>query len=159
MKELVDILKKSKMKLSIAESCTGGLFMSRLTDVAGASSVFECGFVTYSNLSKYNILGVNPYTLSLKGAVSSETISELLEGLKAETESDVFCAVSGIAGPSGGSKLKPVGTVYAGFCLRNKKVARILKFNFEGSRVQVKNQAVDRMCEELKKYIKEELSC
>ncbi|MFO7810381.1 MAG: CinA family protein [Candidatus Delongbacteria bacterium] len=158
MKELADILKLNGLKLSVVESCTGGLFMSRLTDVPGASEVFECGFVTYTDMSKYHILGVNPYTLSLKGAVSSETVSELLDGLKAETNSDVFCAVSGIAGPSGGSKLKPVGTVYAGFCLRNKKGARILKFNFEGSRIQIKNMAVDRMCEELKKYIREEIS-
>jgi PncC family amidohydrolase len=138
--ELIKLLLKKKMKISAAESCTGGLFMSMITEIPGSSAVFTEGFVTYSNESKFNRLGVNPYTLGIKGAVSEETVSEMLDGLLSETQAGVVCAVSGIAGPGGGTKEKPVGTVVLGFCIRgDKKVIR--KMLFEGGRHKIRIHA------------------
>ena len=145
MQELVLFLKQRGLKISVAESCTGGLFMSELTSVPGASEVFTCGFVTYSDASKFRILGVNPHTLVVHGAVSAETVSEMLEGLLAQTDADIVCAVSGIAGPAGGSAEKPAGTVYAGFCIRGRSFDKIERFNFAGDRDQIRRAAVKEM--------------
>ena len=159
LEELVRILGEQKLKLSAAESCTGGLFMNLITDVPGSSRVFECGFVTYSNDSKINILAVNPHTLGIKGVVSEETVSEMLDGLLAETLSDVLCAVSGIAGPDGGSKEKPVGTVYAGFCLRKKGLRRIKHYFFEGDRKTIKKKTAEMMGKDTVNFLKEVFNC
>lgn len=159
MKELVRILEKQKLRISAAESCTGGLFMSLITDVPGSSRVFDCGFVTYSDESKMHLLAVNPHTLGIKGAVSEETVSEMLDGLLAETSSDIVCAVSGIAGPDGGSKEKPVGTVFAGFCLRKTGLKRIKHYFFEGSRKTVKEKTAEALGKDIVIYLNEALIC
>ena len=129
---VVALLAEKKMKISFAESCTGGLVSSYLTDVSGSSKVFTESYITYSNESKFRILTVNPATLSIKGAVSEETVGEMLDGLLAVTDSDIVGAISGIAGPSGGTAEKPVGTVYIGVCIRDKRDLRsISKYSFE----------------------------
>ncbi len=154
--ELVSILKKRHLRLSAAESCTGGLFMNNITNIPGSSEVFTEGFVTYSNDSKFAILNVNPSTLGIKGAVSEETVSEMLEGLLAETKADIVCAVSGIAGPDGGSEFKPVGTVFAGFSLREEKKKHIRKFFFTGDRISIKEKASNKLMIEMIRYLKKE---
>jgi nicotinamide-nucleotide amidase len=152
--ELVSLLKKNDLKLSAAESCTGGLFMSNITNIPGSSGVFSEGFVTYSNDSKFKILNLNPLTLSISGAVSEETVSEMLDGLFAETKSDIVCAVSGIAGPDGGSEQKPVGTVFLGFSLRAEKKKHIRKFFFSGDRISIKEKASNKLMIEIIKHLK-----
>ncbi len=124
--ELVSFLVDKRLKISFAESCTGGLISSTLTDISGSSKVFSESYITYSNDSKFKILTVNPATLSIKGAVSEETVDEMLDGLLAITDSDIVGAVSGIAGPDGGTKEKPVGTVYIGICFRKDRELRIV---------------------------------
>jgi nicotinamide-nucleotide amidase len=151
--ELVKLLKDNKLTISSAESCTGGLFASALTDVPGSSAVFSEGYITYSNDSKFRILAVSPQTLAIHGAVSHETVSEMLDGLLAVTGSDVVCAVSGIAGPEGGTDNKPVGTVFAGFCLRNGGSKLIRKYNFSGDRLTVKKKSADKLAVELIRHI------
>lgn len=157
MEELVRMLAENNLKLSAAESCTGGLFMSMITDVPGSSRVFDCGFVTYSNESKINILAVNPHTLGINGAVSEETVSEMLDGLLAETRSGVVCAVSGIAGPDGGTREKPVGTVYAGFCLRKSGIRIINRYLLEGDRQTVKKKTAENMGMDLVSFLRKGL--
>ncbi|HQO10322.1 MAG TPA: CinA family nicotinamide mononucleotide deamidase-related protein [Clostridiales bacterium] len=152
--ELVELLISKKMKISAAESCTGGLLMNRITDVPGSSEVFSEGFVTYSNESKFKILCVNPGTLSTNGAVSQETVSEMLDGLFAETQSDIVCAVSGIAGPGGGSENKPAGTVYLGFGIRSGCKKIIEKHFFTGDRISVKEKSANKLMVEMIRYLK-----
>lgn len=131
--------------------------MSLITDIPGSSRVFDCGYVTYSNESKIRILAVNPHTLGMNGAVSEETVSEMLDGLLAETSSGVLCAVSGIAGPDGGTEDKPVGTVYAGFCLRKSGRRKILRYFFEGDRKTVKKKTAEKMGKDIVNFLKEAL--
>ncbi len=151
--ELVKVLADKRLTLSSAESCTGGLFASLITDVPGSSAVFREGYITYSNDSKFKILSVNPYTLSIHGAVSEETVSEMLDGLLALTGSDVVCAVSGIAGPDGGTETKPVGTVFSGFCLRKDGRKMIRKYIFSGDRATVKRKSAEKLAVDMIKYI------
>lgn len=96
----------------MAESCTGGLIASLITQVAGSSNIFEAGYITYSNRIKSELLGVKKETLQQFGAVSEETVMEMAQGALLKSSADVVIAVSGIAGPNGGSKEKPVGTVW-----------------------------------------------
>jgi len=153
--ELAGILNRKKYKIAAAESCTGGLFMSNLTNVPGASKIFSEGYVTYSNESKFKTLSVSPHTLGINGAVSEETVSEMLDGLLAISDADIVCAVSGIAGPDGGSERKPVGTVFMGFCLRKEKTKVINKFYFTGDRVSVKEKASNKLMIEIIKHLRE----
>ena len=113
---VADKLMERGLTLSCTESCTGGMFASRMTDIAGISKVFDRGLVTYSNEAKMQELGVRAETLSEFGAVSEETAREMAEGLAAVSGSDVCISVTGIAGPDGGTEEKPVGTVFVGLC-------------------------------------------
>ena len=126
--------------MTAAESCTGGLIAKAITDHAGSSRVFWGGFVTYSNEAKIDLLGVNPQSLKKYGAVSSETVRSMAEGALSKSRADCSVAVSGIAGPGGGSEEKPVGTVWIGASLRDHKTASC-KYNFEGDRESVRLQA------------------
>ena len=111
---IVQALTERNQTLSLAESCTGGCISNRLTNVPGASAVFRAGLVTYSNAAKQKFLGVRPETLEAHGAVSAAVAGEMAEGVRRETGADFSLAVTGIAGPSGGSPNKPVGTVFIG---------------------------------------------
>jgi nicotinamide-nucleotide amidase len=111
---VVRALTERKQTLAVAESCTGGCISNRLTNVPGASAVFRAGLVTYSNEAKQKFLGVRAETLDAHGAVSEQVAREMAEGVRSETGSDFSLAVTGIAGPSGGTELKPVGTVFIG---------------------------------------------
>ncbi len=112
---IIDLLRQAKRRVVVAESCTGGLIASQITAVPGASDVFEAGIVTYSNRSKNRLLGVSKKDLETFGAVSREIAISMVEGALEKTGADVAVAVTGIAGPTGGSPEKPVGTVYIGW--------------------------------------------
>ncbi len=121
------LLLSRKKKISIAESCTGGLIASRITKVSGSSQWFDRAFITYSNCSKTQMLGVKEETISKFGAVSAETCLEMTKGAIIRSEADLAVAVTGIAGPTGGSHEKPVGTVFIGIGYRDKKENSIIK--------------------------------
>lgn len=112
IEEIITLLKNKNLKLAIAESCTGGLIASLITEISGASEVFECGFVTYSNYSKTNLLGVEEQLITQHGAVSDEVAIAMAKGAIQKTGADIAVSVTGIAGPNGGTQQKPVGLVY-----------------------------------------------
>ena len=118
--KLVNLLKEKNYHIAFAESCTGGLCASSIVSVASASSVLDESIVTYSNESKVKFLNVNPLTIEKYGVVSLEVVHEMAEGICASAGSEVGVGISGIAGPSGGTKDKPVGTVCFGIKIKDK---------------------------------------
>jgi nicotinamide-nucleotide amidase len=126
-----------------AESCTGGWIAKTLTDVAGSSAWFDRGFVTYTNEAKQDLLGVRTETLAAHGAVSEATVREMVAGALARSRAAVAVAVSGIAGPTGGTPDKPVGTVWLAWGDRDGTI-RAERYRFEGDREAVRRQAVAR---------------
>ena len=146
--ELADVVSKmlveKNISVSAAESCTGGLFSGRLVDFPGISSIFNRGITTYSNIAKIEELGVKSETLEKFGAVSEETALEMAEGLKNKTGSRLCISVTGIAGPDGGSKEKPVGLIYLGVVFDDKKTAKKILLRDMG-RKWVRNRAVFSM--------------
>ncbi|MCD6408617.1 competence/damage-inducible protein A [bacterium] len=138
---LGSILKEKKLKLAIAESCTGGLASKLITDIPGSSEYFQGGFITYSNVLKKKILKVKKTTLRKYGAVSKEVAIEMAKGAKKYGKADVSLSFTGIAGPTGGSKEKPVGLVWIGVGLpKNRYFAE--KFLFSGNRHRIRERAV-----------------
>jgi len=133
------LLKKKGLTLAVAESCTGGLICDRLTDVAGSSDYFAGGVISYSNGSKMSVLGVRKQTLARWGAVSEQTVREMAAGVCRRFGAQVGVSVSGIAGPGGGSKMKPVGLVYV--CVRAGKRIAVERHLFSGGRRSVKEQS------------------
>jgi len=140
VRDLVDALRKRKMTLCVAESCTGGLIAKLVTDVAGSSSVFWGGFVTYDNDAKCRLLGVSEKCLNEFGAVSLETVREMAFGALEKSGAACSLAVSGIAGPGGGSPAKPVGTVYIGAACKDGLFCG-KRFQFRGSRDRIRTQS------------------
>jgi nicotinamide-nucleotide amidase len=136
-----EALKAHGMMLATAESCTGGGVAQAITEVAGSSKWFERGFVTYSNLSKQQMLGVREATLIQHGAVSEATVREMVEGALANSTAQVALAVSGIAGPDGGTPEKPVGTVWFAWGVKNG-LAHAQRHQLGGNRTEVRAQAV-----------------
>ena len=139
--QLGDILQAKGWKITCAESCTGGGIGYAITEISGSSNWFERGFITYSNKAKESMLGVSAATLEQYGAVSAQTVQEMAAGSAKAAVADCAIAVSGIAGPDGGSADKPVGTVWFGF-----SIGQILseeKQVFSGDRFQVRQQAID----------------
>ena len=127
--------------LATAESCTGGWIAQAITDIVGSSQYFDRGFVTYSNDAKQDMLGVSATTLSQQGAVSEATVKEMTLGALAHSRANIVVAVTGIAGPTGGSSEKPVGLVWHAWCLRNEEpVTRVEQYL--GNRFEVRRQTV-----------------
>lgn len=137
-----ETLRARQMKLATAESCTGGMISAAFTDLAGSSVIFDRGFVTYSNEAKMAMLGVSPATLESFGAVSEHTAREMCEGALKHSLADIAIAVTGIAGPSGGSAEKPVGLVYIGIA-RKDGGSEIFRHVFAGDRSSVRQQTVE----------------
>ena len=136
-----EALKSHELMLATAESCTGGGVAQAITDVAGSSTWFERGFVTYSNLSKQQMLGVSEATLIQRGAVSEATVREMVAGALANSTAQVALAVSGIAGPNGGTPDKPVGTVWFAWGVKNGvTLARV--HHLAGNRSEIRTLAV-----------------
>lgn len=138
-KKLVQLLREKNMKVSGAESLTGGLVSKLITDVSGASSVFECGVCSYSNRIKHEILGVSTQTLEVFTEYSEECAREMADGVRRLSGADIGIATTGIAGPSGGSEEKPVGTVYVGISTKNDTKAYEFCLKEYGSRTEIRN--------------------
>ena len=132
MKSLVKILSKKKIKISFAESCTGGLLSSSITSTSGASKIFNLGLVTYSNQAKIKFLKVNKNIIRKYGAVSHECCLEMVDNLSKISKANINVSVTGIAGPNGGTKQKPVGLVYIGIKRGNKR--KIIKCIFKSKK-------------------------
>ena len=144
-KKVGDALKAKKQILVTAESCTGGWVSQEVTAIAGSSAWFERGFVTYSNQAKEEMLGVRRATLARYGAVSEQTAREMARGALARGKGKVALAVTGIAGPSGGSRAKPVGTVCFAWARRGKLAS--LTEHYRGNRQSIRRQSVIRALE------------
>ena len=134
-------LKSRGLMLATAESCTGGWVGEVVTSVAGSSHWYDRGFITYTNESKQEMLGVSANTLAEYGAVSEQTVREMATGALKHSRAHITLAISGIAGPGGGSPDKPVGTVCVAWAMRNG-VEQSLTMHFQGDRVAVRQQAV-----------------
>ena len=144
---------KRNVKLTVAESCTGGLIAAYLTDVAGASHVFERGFVTYSNEAKQDLLGVPHTLIAAHGAVSTEVVRAMAEGALTNAQAHISVAVTGIAGPGGGSKAKPIGLVHIASARREgDTLAEKCRFGEIGRR-EVREKAVEKALQMLLKQI------
>jgi nicotinamide-nucleotide amidase len=139
--KLVELLLAKNIKLVTAESCTGGWLAEIITAVPGSSGCFERGFVTYSNEAKIEMLGVNPSTIEANGAVSENTAREMADGAIKNSRAQLSLSITGIAGPTGGSKEKPVGTVCFGWKYANFP-AQSNTQHFDGDRHSVREAAV-----------------
>jgi PncC family amidohydrolase len=141
----LNALRAKGWKLATAESCTGGLIAKLLTDIAGSSDVFQCGFVTYANAAKTRMLGVSRWTLYKHGAVSAETATAMAQGARKRAKVDVAVATTGIAGPSGGTETKPVGLVFIAVATKEKTIVE--KCLFTGTREDIRTRTAARAFE------------
>ena len=148
---VVRLLKKLELTVTTAESCTGGMLAARLVNVPGVSDVFREGFITYANKSKRKILDVSKSTLKKYGAVSEQTAKEMATGGVFATDADVCIAITGLAGPDGGSEEKPVGLVYIACYLKDK--VRVEKYQFKGNREKIREQSVVKALDLLRRSI------
>ncbi len=139
--ELGKLLTAKNLTIACAESCTGGLLTSRLTDVPGSSAYVQGSIVSYSNDVKKSVLKVQAETLKNFGAVSEQTARQMSANVRELLKTDIGVGVTGIAGPGGGTAEKPVGTVYISVSDSRKTIVKL--FNFSGSRSEIKNQACD----------------
>ena len=128
-KKVIKKLIRNKITISVAESCTGGLIASEITSVPNSSNIFNLGLVTYSNQSKEKLLKIKKQNLKKYGAVSAQICKDMIENLFKISKTDLCISTTGIAGPGGGSKLKPVGLVYIG--IKFKKISKIYMYNFD----------------------------
>ena len=152
---IISVLKRKKLKLSIAESCTGGMVSSSITSISGSSKVFSMGLVTYSNQAKVNILKVPKQILKKYGAVSAQTCLVMVNNLHKISKSKVCISITGIAGPKGGSKQKPVGLVFIGVRVGKKVILNKCNFKNKG-RTYIQRQTVKKSLNLLFKLIKQD---
>ena len=151
--KIVSLLKKKKLKLAVAESCTGGMLSSSITSVSGSSKVFSMGLVTYSNQAKTSILKIPNQIIKKNGAVSVQCCLAMVNNLSKISKSKTCISITGIAGPKGGSKQKPVGLVYIGVKIGKKVI--INKCNFKNnSRTFIQKQTVKKALNLLAKLIR-----
>jgi nicotinamide-nucleotide amidase len=148
---VAELFRQKKLTLSLAESCTGGMIAQRITAVAGSSAYFLEGAVTYADAAKVRALGVAPELLAAHGAVSRETAVAMAEGIRERSGSDLALAVTGIAGPGGGSVEKPVGLVY--IALANAAGCEVRECRFSGSREEIRVRTAGTAMEWLKRYL------
>lgn len=152
-KAVVDLLLTNELTVSTTESCTGGMLAARLINIPGVSEVFKSGHITYSNKAKRKLVGVKKSTLHKHGAVSEQVAGEMAEGTALLTKADVTVAITGIAGPDGGSDEKPVGLVYIACSVRGKTTVN--KYNFIGNRGKIRESAVSAALTLMRKCILE----
>ena len=146
-KTLAQILLSRNWKVSLAESCTGGLVCATLTELAGSSDWFERGYITYSNEAKAECLDVPPQLIESHGAVSEQVAKAMAEGARINSGSNVAISITGVAGPSGGSAEKPVGTVCFGWATENQTLTKTM--HFAGNRQTIRQQAAQFALTEL----------
>ena len=152
MNSLVKKLTKKKLKISFAESCTGGMLASSITSINGASKVFNLGFITYSNQAKINILKVSKNIIKKYGAVSAECCKAMVVNLSKISEANINVSITGIAGPNGGTKKKPVGLVYIGLKKGNKIIVSKNLFKLK-SRISIQKLTVKTTLELINKIV------
>lgn len=145
------LLKERELRISVAESCTGGGLADRITNINGSSKYFERGVVTYSNAAKVELLKVDEDVMMEKGAVSAEVAMQMAEGIKSTSGADIGVSLTGILGPTGGVTDKPVGTVYIGYC--DDKVCTAKRFQFGEDRILNKNRATQAALEMIRRSI------
>lgn len=143
--QIVKELIKRGYTVTTAESCTGGLLAGRILNVAGASEIYNEGYITYSNEAKHRLLGVSETSLQMYGAVSREVATEMSVGVANAANATIGLSTTGIAGPGGGTAEKPVGLVYVGCCIKigSKCDARVRECRFQGTREENRNAAVE----------------
>ena len=151
--KIVSLFEKKKLKLAIAESCTGGMLSSAITSVSGSSKIFMMGLVTYSNQAKTSILKVPQKIIKKYGTVSVQCCLAMVNNLQKISKSKVCVSITGIAGPKGGSKLKPVGLVYIGIRVRKKVFVNKCNFKNKG-RAYIQKQTIKKSLNLLLKLIK-----
>ena len=154
-KKIVSLLKRKKLKVAFAESCTGGMLSSAITSVSGSSKVFTMGLVTYSNQAKTSILKVPPKIIKKYGAVSVQCCLAMVNNLSKISKSKVCVSTTGIAGPKGGSKQKPVGLVFIGIKVGKKIVVNKCNFKNKG-RIFIQKQTVKKTLSLLVQLIKQD---
>lgn len=150
-KKIIKKFIKQGITISTAESCTGGLLAYSITKNKDCSKIFQGGYITYSNELKIKDLGVKKATLTKYGAVSKETAKEMLQGLFTKTKTNICISTTGIAGPGGGSKSKPLGLIYIGIRVNGK--IEILEKNFTGTRIEIQKKCVNSIFNYLSKLI------
>ena len=152
IKNTIQRLIKNKLSISVAESCTGGMLSSNITSISGASKIFNIGLVTYSNLAKIKLLKVSSSNIKRYGAVSEKCCLKMVEGLSKLSKSKINISITGIAGPKGGSKNKPVGLVYIGI-KKGKKIS-INKYLFKNkNRENIRKNSVKEALKLIDKFI------
>lgn len=156
LKKLTKLLLVTQRLMVTAESCTGGLLGASLTTLSGSSSWFDRGFITYSNDAKVTMLGVSPELIQQYGAVSAEVAQSMAEGALHNSRADVSIAITGIAGPTGGTSQKPVGTVCFGFAQKNKETITIHKIFPEKSRYAIRRAATRFAIEQIYEILLDE---
>ena len=150
--KIVNLLRKKKFKISFAESCTGGLLSSSVTSIRGSSKIFKLGFVTYSNKSKINTLKVPKKTIRKYGAVSYETFLSIVKNLNKISKTNISVSITGVAGPNGGTKQKPVGLVYIG--IKKNKKTLIKKYLFKNKkRIAIQRSAVNKALNTILRFL------
>jgi PncC family amidohydrolase len=140
---IIERFSEKKLKIAIAESCTGGYISNMITNVSGSSKVFDRGIICYSNQAKIELVKVDPKILEKFGAVSQEVVEQLANNIRILSNVDIGIGVSGIAGPTGGTPEKPVGLVYIGFS--TKKKIEVKKYNFKADRITFKKMVFDKV--------------
>ena len=152
IKNIIQRLIKKKLSISVAESCTGGMLSSGITSISGASKIFNIGLVTYSNLAKIKLLKVSSSNIKRYGAVSEKCCLKMVEGLSKLSKSKINISITGIAGPKGGSKNKPVGLVYIGI-KKGEKIS-INKYLFKNkNRENIRKNSVKEALKLIEKFI------
>lgn len=149
--EIGPLMRQRRATLSVAESCTGGLIVHRITNVSGSSDYFEMGIVSYSNRSKVELLNVPRGEIDRYGAVSHQVAEKMARGVRLRAKTDIGLATTGIAGPRGGTRRTPVGTVFIG--LDHKGGTEVREFHFKGNRREIKEKASQKGLEMLMDYL------
>jgi nicotinamide-nucleotide amidase len=152
VKDIVVKFTKNNIKLAIAESCTGGYISNAITNISGASKVFERGIICYSNNSKIDLLNVDPESINQHGAVSDTVAKQLANNIRVLSKVDVGIGITGIAGPTGGTPEKPVGLVYIGFSTFNETFVE--KHHFDVDRITFKAKILEKILLLLQNFIK-----
>ena len=152
MKSLIKKLIDKKISISVAESCTGGLLSSKITSISGASAIFNMGLITYSNNAKIKILKVNKIIIKKFGSVSFQCCEQMVKNLSDISNSKINVSITGIAGPKGGTKKKPVGLVYVGLKFGNKLIVKEKKFKSK-NRKEIQKLTVNEVFKMITKII------
>jgi nicotinamide-nucleotide amidase len=150
-KSLAKILIRKHKTLSVAESCTGGLISNRLTNIAGSSRYFKAAVIAYSNEIKIRQLKISPSLIKQKGAVSKEVAGLMAKNIRKITKTDLGLSVTGIAGPTGSTKTKPIGLVYVALASKQKLIVK--EFNFKGNRLAIKRKSSTAAIKLLQNYL------